>query len=318
MTFPMLVLTIFCVIAAAPRLLLAGDGAMPASAPAPVPANTKPIRVLIVDGYGNHDWKRTTQCVRAILATTGRFDVNVSTVPAHMNDPAYAGWCPAFTDYDVVMQTCNDLNGNGPPWPAPARAAFEAFVKNGGGTFILHSGNNAFADWDAYNHIVGLAWRKKEFGTALRVKEDGSIERIPPGQGSGTSHRPREDRVIHTLGDDAIHAGLPRAWKTPLIEIYTYARGPAENVTVLSWAEESATHERWPIEWTVQYGKGRAYSSTFGHVWRDETDPVDMRCAGFQTILVRALQWLAARPVDFPVPADFPTETQTHLRPATW
>ena len=35
--------------------------------------------------------------------------------------------------------------------------------------------------------------------------------------------------------------------------------------------------------------------------WRDEADPVDMRCAGFQTILIRATQWLAQRPVTWPV-----------------
>jgi type 1 glutamine amidotransferase len=88
-----------------------------------------------------------------------------------------------------------------------------------------------------------------------------------------------------------------------------------ENLTVLSWAEDPKTRERWPIEWTVQYGEGRVYNSTFGHVWRDETDPVDFRCAGFQTILVRAMQWLAKHPVTFPVPPDFPTETNIVLRP---
>ena len=67
-------------------------------------------------------------------------------------------------------------------------------------------------------------------------------------------------------------------------------------------------------EWTVEFGKGRAYNSTFGHIWRDEKDPPDARCAGFQTILVRALQWLALRPTDFPVPADFPDATRPVLR----
>ena len=42
---------------------------------------------------------------------------------------------------------------------------------------------------------------------------------------------------------------------------------------------------------------------------------VDMRCAGFQTVFVRALQWLAKRPVTFPLPSDFPTEASTVLRP---
>ena len=273
------------------------------------------IKVLIVDGYSNHDWQRTTRLVRGILEPTGLFEVAVSTAPADTNDPAYAAWNPSFKNYDVVIQTCNDLGGRGPLWPAAVREAFEKFVHDGGGVFVLHAGNNAFADWEAYNKIIGLGWRKKDFGYALRINTNGAAEKIPPGEGPGTSHGARTDRVIHRLGEHPIHAGLPRAWKTPLIEVYTYARGPAENLTVLSWAEDPKTLARWPIEWTVQYGEGRVYNSTFGHVWRDEIDPVDMRCAGFQTIFIRALQWLARRPVNFPVPPDFPTEEATSLRP---
>jgi type 1 glutamine amidotransferase len=273
------------------------------------------IKVLITDGYSNHDWQRTTRLTRGILESTGLFDVSVSTAPSSTNDPAFASWAPAFWNYDVVIQTCNDLGGRGPLWPGPVRNAFERFVRVGGGVFVLHSGNNAFAGWEEYNKIIGLGWRKKDYGYALRIGTNNVLERIPPGEGAGTSHEARTDRVIHRLGDHPIHAGLPREWKTPLIEVYTYARGPAENLTVLSWAEDPKTRERWPIEWTVQYGEGRVYNSTFGHVWRDETDPVDFRCAGFQTILVRAMQWLAKHPVTFPVPPDFPTETNIVLRP---
>ena len=180
--------------------------------------------------------------------------------------------------------------------------------------FVFHAGNNAFANWEAYNQIIGLGWRGKNYGYALRIGTNEVIERIPPGEGAGTSHGARTDRVVNRLGEHPIHAGFPRRWKTPAIEVYTYARGPAENVSVLSWAEEPRTHERWPIEWTVQFGAGRVYNSTFGHVWPGEADPVDLRCAGFQTVLVRSLQWLAKRDVTFPVPRDFPTADAVVLR----
>jgi type 1 glutamine amidotransferase len=278
------------------------------------PASASPIRVLIIDGLSNHDWQRGTQLVRAILAPTGLFDVSVSTAPARLDDPTYATWCPDFSKVDVVLINYNNL-GQKVTWNPTARAAFENFVKNGGGVFMLHSANNAFADWDAYNHMIGLGWRNKDFGTAIQIGPDESLIRIPAGQGPGTSHQARQDRLIHLLGDDPIHAGMPRTWMTPLIEVYNYTRGPAENVTVLSWAEDPKTLVHWPIEWTVTYGKGRIYCSSFGHVWRGEADPVDYRCADFQTILVRTLQWLAQRPVTFPIPADFPTPDHTSLRP---
>jgi hypothetical protein len=31
----------------------------------------RPIRVLIVDGFSNHDWRLTTRSIRAILEPTG-------------------------------------------------------------------------------------------------------------------------------------------------------------------------------------------------------------------------------------------------------
>lgn len=273
-----------------------------------------PIKLLIVDGFSNHDWAHTTALIRAVLEPTSRFHVDVATCPPAPEDAAFAAFRPRFADYDVVLQNCND-HSHAARWPAAMREDFVRYVRQGGGVFIFHSANNAFADWPEYDRLIGLGWRGTTGGTALTLDADGTIRRLPPGEGPGTSHGPRTDRVVHRLGEHPIHAGLPRTWMAAKLEVYTYARGPAENLEVLSWAEDPATRTRWPIEWTVAYGKGRVYNSTFGHVWRGESDPPGMCCAGFQTILVRALQWLARRPVDFPVPPDFPSETQSVLRP---
>jgi type 1 glutamine amidotransferase len=66
--------------------------------------------------------------------------------------------------------------------------------------------------------------------------------------------------------------------------------------------------------WATAYGRGRVYTSTFGHVWKGDTQPARMRCAGLQTVVVRALQWLARRPVTWPVPADFPKDDRVSVR----
>jgi len=271
------------------------------------------IRVLIVDGYSNHDWALTTALIQGILEPSGRFEVSVSTAPATREAPGWDAWRPKFSDYDVVIQTCNDLGG-GPPWPGAVQAEFEAFVRNGGGVYVWHAGNNAFADWPAYNEMIGLGWRKKDFGVALSVGNDGTITRIPAGEGRDTGHGARLDTVVHRLGDHPIHAGLPRSWRTPDIEVYYYARGPAQNLEVLSYGYDPETKLNWPLEWTVSYGNGRVYTSTFGHVWKGDAQPERLRCAGVQSVMVRALQWLAGRAVDFPVPADFPTAEKTSIR----
>jgi type 1 glutamine amidotransferase len=277
------------------------------------PADAK-IRVLIVDGFSNHDWKLTTALIRGVLEPTGLFTIAVSTSPPNATAPGWDDWRPRFKDYDVVIQNTNDING-GPSWPREVQVAFEEFVREGGGVYIFHSAQNAFADWPAYNEIIGLGWRKKSYGTAIAVGDDGKLIAYPPGEGLNTSHAPNGDVVVHLLGEHPIHDGLPRAWKTPHLEVYYDARGPAKNVQVLSYARDPRFGQNWPVEWTVHYGEGRAYIATFGHVWKGDVQPESMRCAGVQTMIVRALQWLANRPVTFPVPKDFPTADQKSIRP---
>jgi len=239
--------------------------------------------------------------------------VDVSTSPASSTAPGWDVWRPRFKAYDVVIQNYNDING-GPPWPREVQVRFEDFVRDGGGVYIFHSAQNAFVDWPAYNEIIGLGWREKTYGTAIAIGDDGTLNEQPPGEGDDTNHAPNGDVVIHLLGEHPIHDGLPQTWKTPHLEVYCDARGPAKHLQVLSYARDPRFGRNWPVEWTVNYGKGRAYIATFGHVWLGDVQPESMRCAGVQTMIVRAVQWLAHRPVTFPVPADFPTADRVSIR----
>jgi hypothetical protein len=274
------------------------------------------IRVLIVDGFSNHDWQQTTALIRGVLAPGGWCEVAVSTAPEKTNDPAWAAWRPKFSDYDVLIQTCNDI-AHGPSWPDPVKKDFEDFVRNGGGVYIFHSAENAFVGWKEYERMVGLCWRKADYGTAIRVNDDGSLQRIPPGEGGSTGHGPRGDVLVTRVGDDPIHAGMPRVWLSPDMEVYYFARGPAEDVQILAYARDSKPGQGWlwPVEWTTGYGRGRVYVSTYGHVWRGDVQPASMRCAAVQTIIPRAVQWLAQRPVTLPVPPDFPGTNAVSVRP---
>jgi type 1 glutamine amidotransferase len=271
------------------------------------------IRVLIVDGASNHDWRQTTALIRGILAPSGLFDVTVSTAPTEA--PQQAAWRPKFSDYDVVIQNYNDF-ANHISWPEPAKKDFTDFVRNGGGVYIFHSAENAFVGWKEYEQMVALCWRKADYGTAIRVNDDGTLVRIPPGKERGTNHGKRGDVLVTRLGDDPIHAGMPRQWLSPDMEVYYFARGPATNLTVLAYARDSRPGQGllWPVEWTVDYGKGRVYVSTYGHVWDGATNPPSMRCAAVQTIIPRAVQWLAHKPVTIPVPPDFPGTNSVSVR----
>lgn len=224
-------------------------------------------------------------------------------------------WGPEFSSYDVVIQNTNNINNKKLQWNPKAQKALENYVMSGHGLYIFHSANNAFEHWKEYDRMIGLGWRSKDNGTALEISEDGKVIRIPPGNGKKTYHGPRTDAVIKVLTRHPINSGFPFQWKTPDLEVYKYARGPAENITVLTYAYDPTTNKNWPIDWTVNYGKGRVYNSTFGHLWKNQDNPESIRCVGFQTTFIRAVEWLAHEKVTSPLPDNFPTAEKISLVP---
>jgi len=274
------------------------------------------IRLLIIEGVSNHDWPRRLALVRDILDRDGSFDVEVSITPSAADDPAWDRWRPDFARYDVVLSGYNNLGGK-PGWPAPVRRAFENFVSRGGGFYAYHEANNAFADWPAYNEMIGLGWRDKHFGSALLVRPDETLQFVPPGEGDDTWHGDRTDALVRRRGEHPIHAGLPRAWRAADMEVYRYARGPARNLDVIAYAHDGLDDRRFPVEWTVRYGLGRVYVSAYGHLWFGGGTPPSMRCAAFQTLMPRALKWLARRDPGAQLPTDFPGPDLTSQRKPT-
>lgn len=277
---------------------------------------SKPIRVLIVDGFSNHDWKQTTKLTKWILDESGRFEVDVFTVPT---DSLLAlEWKPDFKKYAVIIQNTNNWQNQRLRWPRYAEQQLESFVKDGGGLYILHSANNAFAHWPEYDKMIGLGWRPQSFGYALEIDSNKKIIRLPPGEGKRTSHGKRFNAIIEILNRHPINKNFPAKWQTVSAEVYNFPRGVAENCTVLSYAYDSTdTRRMWPIEWVVAYGKGRVYNSSMGHLWPGDVYPAPYRCVGFQTTVIRVTEWLATGKVTYPVPKNFPSENSPSVRPET-
>lgn len=270
-------------------------------------------RILIVDGFSNHDWKQTTKVTKWILEQSGRFDVDVSTIPSDSIERSE--WRTDFSKYDVVIQNTNNIWAPQIRWPEAMENELQQYVANGGGLYILHSGNNAFPHWKEYDRMIGLGWRSRSTGFALEIDGNKNIVRFLPGEGEATGHGKRFNALIQILNSHPINSGFPKQWQTVNTEVYYFPRGPAENLTVLSYAyDSSSTHRMWPVEWTVAYGKGRVYNSSLGHLWVGESYPAAYRCAGYQTTLIRATEWLATGITTYPVPADFPTADKSSLR----
>jgi len=271
------------------------------------------IKVLMIDGQNNHDWRKMTPPMKATLLATGRFTVAVSTLPSNA-DPKekWAEWKPEFAKYDVVVSNYND--GGKCRWPRERREEFEKFVSEGGGFVVVHAADNSSADWPAYNEMIavgGWGGRKPKDGSLLR-KKDGKWTPDPAPKGGSGSHGAAWEYLVETeTPDHPIMKGLPAKWKHAKEELYDSMRGPCKNVTVLASAVSRRTKVAEPMVMVIEYGKGRVFHTTLGHV--GGLEPI--HCVGFQTLFVRGTQYAATGKVTLPVPSTFPTADKVSILP---
>jgi uncharacterized protein len=282
-------------------------------------SQSSPIRVLIVDGINNHDWMTATHAITEILTATALFSVDVSTTPPReAPQEAWNSWHPAFSRYDVII---NNFNGghqeDGIEWPPSVQQSLETFVRGGGGLVVYHAANNAFLHWRAYNDMIGLGWRSKSFGPGLAVSDDDKIVVIPTGTGVEPGHPQRLEFQIHVRDTHhPITAGMPKVWMHPSEQLTHGQHGPAEGLTILTYAHSPVSSKNEPMDWVRTYGKGRVYTTMLGHTWIGEPTP-NLDCVGFQTLLARGVQWAATGAVTIPIPANFPGPDAVSLRKLT-
>lgn len=277
-----------------------------------IDAAEEKIRVLIIDGQNNHDWRAMTPPMKADLEETGRFTVDVATTPEKGRPKSeWESFQPTFSNYDVVLS-----NYNGEPWPEAVNRNLETFVQQGGGLVIIHAANNAFPGWKAWNEMIGLGWRDNKFGNRLTLDNSGEKVLVPAGTGPGAGHGPQHAYLIITRDrEHPVMAGLPTEWMHAKDELYHGQRGPVGQLHVLATAYSDAklggtgAHE--PMIWWIPYGKGRVFTNVMGHVGGGQTDAI--RCVGFKTTMLRGTEWAATGKVTLPVPSNFPTASAPSL-----
>ena len=278
----------------------------------PALAQDGKIRVLIVDGQNNHNWRAMTPPMKAELEKSGRFVVDVATTPGpKAGSSAWDSFRPNFSKYDVILS-----NYNGQPWPAVVQKALEDYVAGGGGLAIIHAANNAFPDWPAFNKMIGLGWRNPGYGDRITVDEDGKVVRTPKGQGPGSGHGPTHAfKVVVRNADHPITQGMPAEWMHAKDELYHGQRGPAEHMEILATAysdkAKGGTGTNEPMIWVIPFGKGRVFTTVMGHAMGDDITAIN--CLGFRTVMLRGTEWAATGKVTIPIPDDFPTASQVRL-----
>jgi type 1 glutamine amidotransferase len=267
----------------------------------------EPLKALIVDGQNNHgNWPQTTQMMKKYLVDSGRFTVDVVTHAPKGEDPAFK---PAFQNYAVVV---SNFGHGAARWPEETRAAFEAFVRGGGGFVAVHAADNSFPDWLAYNEMIGLGgWggRNEKSGPYVYYTDDGKLVR-DTSPGGGGSHGPQIPfAVVVREASHPVTKGMPATWMHVKDELYDSLRGPAVNMQVLATAFCTKTKRHEPMMLAIDYGKGRVFHTPMGHANESQ------ECVGFITTFLRGCEWAATGTVSMPVPADFPTADATSSRP---
>ena len=266
----------------------------------------EPLKVLLIDGQNNHDWKTTSPILQAILEETKLFKVDRATAPGGQDLSSFS---PNFADYAVVVS-----NYNGALWSPATQEAFEKYVSGGGGFASVHAANNSFPEWKAYNEMIGLGgWngRNEKSGPYLRLR-DGKWT-PDPTPGNGGSHGQQHDFLMTNRAEHPITAGLPPKWMHVKDELYDRLRGPAKDVIVLASAmadkAKGGSGEEEPLLFAIPYGKGRVFHTALGH----GTEAI--KCVGFATTLQRGTEWAATGKVTQKLPESFPSETKTSSRP---
>ena len=292
----------------------------------PKNAKAKIIKTLIVDGQNNHDqWAKVTYMMKRYLEETGKFSVDVQRTKYTWNGKGFvdkykipglaatvdlpksrmdSSFHPNFAAYDVVI--CN-FGWNAAPWPKETQEDFDKFIKKGGGLVIIHAADNSFAEWPAYNQMIGIGgWgnRSEKDGPYVYYDLNNQLVRdMAPGRAG--SHGPQKDYLITIRNaNHPITKGMPLTWMHAQDEMYDRLRGPAENMEVLgtsfSSIENKGSGRHEPMLLTINYGKGRIFHTPMGHA------DYSVSCVGFITSILRGTQWAATGKVDIPIPADFP------------
>lgn len=275
------------------------------------------VKVAILTGQNNHGWMMDTPVLNNILNEAKIFETTILQTPDRNDKDKAAKWeafKPDFTKFDVIV-----LNYNGEMWPDHVKTAWLEYVSGGGKVYAFHAGNNPFKGWDEFEKMIGLLWRNNKGGKRVYFDDEGNKQVMEAGEGPGAGHGRKHAYVVDTkVEDHPIFKDLPKSWMHASDELYHGQRGPAQDMTVLQTAYSdpktggTGVHEL--ICWTIPYGKGLVMTNVMGHWWKNDKDGPALKCAGFQTVFTRSIEWLATGQVTIEKPEDFPTKDAVSMR----
>jgi type 1 glutamine amidotransferase len=168
-----------------------------------------------------------------------------------------------LADFEVVVF----LNTTGTVLDADQKAAFEAYIENGGGYVGIHSAADTEYEWEWYGRLVGAYFRSHP-----QIQE--AVIKVENREHPSTAHL--EEEWVRTD------------------EWYNFRQNPRDSVNVLlsldtGSFEGSSMMDDHPIAWYHQVGEGRSYYTGLGHTNESYGEEA------FRTHLVGALRWAAGK-----------------------
>lgn len=256
--------------------------------PAPAEATQRPLyRVLVFTKTAGFAHASIPDAVDAIeaLGDGHRFAVDVTNDAASFNDANLARYAAVV----FLHTTGNVLPG------AEERAAFERYMRQGGGFFGVHAaadmGDDVRTNWPFYRELVGAAfkghtnarvWGPLDLGFGIY---EGPTWEAPPEAEALWLYRIITWEPARVVVED-VDSPATRGWGRSVTrsdEWYGFLTNPRSSVHVLASLDESS-YDPWdgdmgpgaadhPILWCQRYQGGRSVYNGMGHPAAAWSDP---------------------------------------------
>lgn len=232
-------------------------------------AETPKLRVLLLTGRNNHNWKATTPVVKKLLEESGRFAVDVTSEPEKLTAETLKGYDVLLSNWSNWPKTKNR------DWGAETEKAFLDFIRGGKGFVVFHAAAATFNGWPEFQELIGTTWKLGQTGHG-RVHEF-EVKIADP------KHPITQGMASFKTTDELWH----RAGVTGKLNVLATAHSAKDKGG--SGADEPAAHWR-------PFGRGRCFHLILGH------DPRALTTEGAKALLLRGTEWAATGRVTLPLP----------------
>ena len=225
------------------------------------------INLLLLSGKNNHEWQKTTPKLQEIFTQCNLFSVTITERPDTLSEKS-------LKPFQLIVSNWNAFPEKSRQWSSETEKAIINFVKNGGGFVFVHSASATHYDWPEFQNMAGGTW------------------------GDSTKHgKFAPFQVEFSKTDHPVTKGMANFRTTDELWVDMRINGkPTVLGNAFAPASNKGSDELEPIILSQQIGQGRSFFLVLGH------NVQAMKNLGFQTLLLRGLEWAATGKVTQKIP----------------